>query len=130
MPKLTCLSYRPNDEFRGLNCSFDQGSSNLMHECTRWIFHVKSPRKMFWSKIKSLSWVLDDKWNASHGELVDPMESSMKKNLKLGEICYELKWRSEWKYDKRSSWSVMEVLFIQSFGFRWNFFLERLLDPF
>ena len=83
MPKLTCLSYRPNGEFRGLNCSFDQGSSNLMHECTSWIFHVKSPRKMFRSKIKSLSWVLDDKWNASHGGFLNHGEFNEEK-LEVG----------------------------------------------
>ena len=71
-------------------------------------------------KFMSFDWQVECKWGWvcwSHGE-------SNEEKLKLDEIFFELKWRSEWKDEKRSYLSVMESLFIQSFGFRWNFSLR------
>ena len=45
---------------------------------------------MFQSKMKSLSWVLDDKWNASHSGFVDLMDSSMNKSFMFDEIYFDL----------------------------------------
>ena len=129
IPKPICLSCRPNGEFHVQKWSFDKKLSNLMHECTSWILHLKSSRKMFWSKMKSFSWILDDKWNAVKW-VWRFYEESGEEKLKLDEICFEWKWRSEWKDEKRSIWSLMEVILIQSFCLRWKFILQRLLDPF
>ena len=46
---------------------FWQKNSNLKHECTSWNFHIGSWINMFWSKMKSLSWVLDEKCKCNPG---------------------------------------------------------------
>ena len=99
-----------------------------MHECTRFIFHVKSPRKMFWSKMKSLSWVLDDKWNASDGGFVDLMEVQWRKALNL--MRCTLSWSG-----KMVKWMESEVLetwkcfSLENFGLRKKTSLKMGLDP-
>ena len=117
MSKLICLLCKPNNEFHVLNWSFDKKSSNLMHESTSTILHVKSPRKMFLSKMKSLSWFFDDKWNASQSGFVNLMESSMKKVLSLMTCALSSseKWWREWKivFLKHVSVSLLRTLVLE-----------------
>ena len=66
--------------------------SNLKHECTSWNFHVGSWRNMFQSKMKSLSWVLDEKY-ACNPELVGQSHGKFDewKVFKFEEVCFELR---------------------------------------
>ena len=88
-----------------------------------YFFYVKSPIKMFWSKMKSRSWVFDDNWNASHSGFVGLMESSMKKSFKFDEMCFELKWNMVKK------WMESEILEHENVGLRKKYFLKIVLDP-
>ena len=76
-----------------LNWSFDkQKSSNFMHGGTNWIFHVKSSRKMFWSKQRHFHDFL----------MISEMKSIM---------CLSISWEVRWRKDlslTRSSLSQSE----------------------
>jgi hypothetical protein len=99
-----------------------------MHECTSWFFYVKSLRKMFRSKMRSLSWVFDDKWNASHSGFVNLVESSVKKSYKFDEMRFELKWKNGEVNGKWNPWT-WKCFSLENFGFRKKYFLKIDLDP-
>ena len=80
IPKMICLSCRPNNLFDVLNWSFDKELSNLMHEGTS-----------CQSQMKSLSWVLDDKWKCKS----------------------ELVCRSHEKFDEEKLWVWWNVLWVE-----------------
>lgn len=83
---------------------------------------------MFWSKKKSLSWVFDDNWNASHSGFVDLMESSMKKSFKFDEMCFELKWKMV-KWMESEVFETWKCFPLENFDLRMKTFLKIVLDP-
>ena len=71
---------------------FRPKNSNLKHDFTGWNFHVESWRNIFRSKMKFLSWVLDENANTIHTWLIGLMEVWwMKKFCCLEEVCFELR---------------------------------------
>ena len=80
-----------------------------MHETTCWIFHVKSWKNMFQSKLKSFSRVLNDEWNASHGCVCRCHGVFDEEKFEFAEMSFELSWKMVKWNEKWSSWNKTDV---------------------
>ena len=118
----------PNSEFHVQKWSFNPKFPNLVHKCTSWNFHVKSGRKMFQSKMKSVSWVLIKMQVQARMGLSMSWEVQWRKSFSSLEKCVlsqSEKWWSEWKVE---FWNI-EVFITWKFWFVNENFPKWMLDP-
>ena len=107
---------------------FRPKNSNFKHEFTSWNFHLGSWRNIFWSKMRSLSWVLDENVRRNPESVSWSHGSSM--NGKVFEVWekYALSWEREVKWVKIFFLELGKFFSLEKFG--WNEKLANfMLDP-